>query len=105
LYVSNIKKALREAYGQRRHNNNNDERQFHQQNDNLQHNFRNRRGGRGYSSGRNNWSGRGSTGRGFRGRGNHSRDGGGGGRGGRDFDFQNEFEKFKLEIINIVGNR
>ena len=107
IYVSNIKRALKTAYGIYRQNNRfgggrlpaDDQDNRHQDNRHRREQQNNRgRGNRG-NRGRSRGRGRGT----FGGRGGYNRGGGRPNNDGRGFNFQNEFEKFKLEIINIIG--
>ena len=99
IFVASLKNALRAACGilqqqhdqPQRHNNRRGDRYS---NNNNRGGLQNRGGvGRGNGRGRGGWGGRG------RGRGQHGH--GGFERGGR-FNFRDEFEKFKLEIRNLI---
>ena len=96
IFVASLKNALRAACGIRQQ----DQPQRHiyrrgdHNNNNIRGGLQNRGGvGRGNGRGRGGWGGRG------RGRGQHGH--GGFDRGGR-LDFRDEFEKFKLEIRNLI---
>ena len=98
IFVASLKNALRAACGiqqQNRHQQQHDRQQNgYRGGPNIRGGFDNRGRGRGNSRGRGGVGGRGGS------RGGHNGQRGFD-RGGR-VDFRDEFEKFKLEILNIV---
>ena len=97
LFVANIKRPLRKALGINKWDGY-EYRSTHTEGLDGVYGY----GGRGRGRGRDRGSGRGYGDR--RGRGGHGRLGHGWPDRGGAFNMRNEFEKFKLELLNIVNN-
>ena len=95
LFVSNLKRPMRTVLGRAKH-------RFSYPTYSDRGSGRGRGGGRGGGRGR----GRGHDGRGRGGRGSWGRDRGNHNQGGgARFNIRDEFEKFKMELMDIVNNR